>query len=188
MLTNLNNRLCGLHKYWQSPNPVYIMFVQRQLFWILRCILQSIQLYYNLGWLCYDSQDCDRIAKPILHCIAVILLCISLQPKIPLHMNLEGFQRSWRRIFLFQISNNILQSCHNRNGLQKIRLDYGRIAKHKNIWFLLFWLCTDLNGSIHVWTQISPSIATLLCIDIGTTYKHNPPVIFIDCVGIVWIV
>ena len=100
----------------------------------------------------------------------------------------KDFKEVEDAFFLFQISNNILQSCHNRNGLQKIKLDCVRIAKHKNIWFLLFWLCTDLNGSIHVWTQISPSIATLLCIDIGTTYKHNPPVIFIDCVGIVWIV
>ena len=148
MLTNLNNRLCGLHKYWQSPNPVYIMFVQRQLFWILRCILQSIQLYYNLGWLCYDSQDCDRIAKPILHCIAVILLCMSLQPKKS-HCIwiLKDFKKVEDAFVLLQISKDILQSCHNRNGLQK---DCDRIAKYKNIQFGLFWLCIDFFGSNHV--------------------------------------
>ena len=62
---------------------------------------------------------------------------------------------------------------------------------HKNMWFLLFWLCTDLNGSIHVWTQISPSIVALPCSALvlhpQTQSARNPHWLCenpLDCVGL----
>ena len=75
--------------------------------------------------------------------------------------------------------------------IAKWELDFGRIAKYKNMQLLLFWLCINHYWSNHVWTQISPSIAALPCSALvlhpQTQSACNPHWLCenpLDCVGL----